>query len=99
MKKATKKEIKQMVTEMESKYYDLVWLARRTKGDIYMNEDIKQKISDIVETHSEALDLIEDETNWTHGFNSGCLAAFRMIMSSMEVGIEEAKEEFPFLDT
>jgi hypothetical protein len=97
MKKATKKEIKQLAIQMERKYCDLVWLARRNRDDV--NDEVKNIIDEIMEKYPETNDLINDNTNWTHGFNSGCLAAFRLILDSMEYSIEEAKEEFPFLDS
>lgn len=37
--------------------------------------------------------------DWQHGFNSGCLAAFRYITLLIEEGKELAEEEFPDLDS
>lgn len=99
MKKATKKEIEQLAIEMEQKYFDLVWFARKTEDDFQNNDEVRKEMLGVMDKYPETLELMNDETNWSHGFNSGCLATFRMIMSSMESGVEEAKEEFPFLDT
>ena len=41
----------------------------------------------------------EDLGDWTHGFNSGVLAALRWVMTAQEYGVQEADDEFPFLDT
>ena len=53
-------------------------------------------------------------SDWEHGFNSGCLAAFRFALTALDTdtywdeememempcgGIEDAIAEFPFLDT
>jgi hypothetical protein len=99
MKKATKKEIKELAIEMENKYSDLVWFARKSKDDYASNDEVRDKMREIMKKYPETNDLIKDEYNWTHGFNSGCLAAFRLILGSMEYNTEEAKEEFPFLDS
>ena len=47
---------------------------------------------------TEALNDYE-MADWSHGFNSGALAAFRWVMTAKEYGVEEADSEFPFLDT
>jgi hypothetical protein len=49
-------------------------------------------------TETKALDDCEDD-NWQHGFNSGCLAAFRYALSMAEDMHRMGEEEFPFLDT
>jgi hypothetical protein len=100
MKKATKKEILQMALTMENKYFDLVWYARRTDED-YKTIPLAREAMDRIDEQypEEVFDLCNDESNWTHGFNSGCLAAFRMILTMSEFGVEEAVEEFPLLDS
>jgi len=48
----------------------------------------------------ETDDLNSEEVgDWAHGFNSGALAAFRWVMTANELGVSEADDEFPFLDT
>ena len=37
--------------------------------------------------------------DWNHGFNSGCLAAFRFIQTAIQEDVGTAEEEFPSLDT
>jgi len=99
MKKATKKEVMEMALLMEKKYFNLVWFARKTEQD-YFNPEIRKPMKEVFnEYKQEVKDLFEEDGDFHHGFNSGCLAAFRMIISMMEYGVEEAVEEFPFLDT
>jgi len=100
MKKATKKEILEMASQMEEKYFDLVWFARKTDGDYNTIPLVKEHMDRIVEQHEEEVDNLSGEHgDFYHGFNSGCLAAFRMILGMADYGVEEAIEEFPFLDT
>ena len=47
----------------------------------------------------EIKNLQECEDNWQHGFNSGMLAGLRYTLTCFELGIEQANEWFPELDT
>ena len=38
-------------------------------------------------------------SDWEHGFNSGCLAAFRFIQTALQEDVGTAEREFPSLDT
>ena len=63
-------------------------------------EAIKELRRIVDEYPEEYNDLKNGENGqYEHGFNSGCLAAFRWIISAQEDGVEFANEEFPFLDT
>ena len=68
----------------------------------------------VEEQYPEEIDNLRSESSdWEHGFNSGMLAALRYVLTAtcpyetedefgekiMAGGLEEAKEEFPFLDT
>jgi hypothetical protein len=98
-KKSTKKEIIDESIIQYNKYNNLLSYARKGErhlsipGVIEAIEKIQKDFPD------EVKQLHEDDTNWTHGFNSGCNAAFAFILTMSEFGIEQAKEEFPFLDT
>ena len=132
---STTKEIEEKLSELTEKYFHLVWYARKAPSDDkeYWDgtpDEIKTKalneVSRIEEFFPDDVDeLVEDESNWTHGFNSGCLAAFRFVQTAIDTklhevddedtweddtipdgtkmvcfgGIEQAEEEFPFLDT
>lgn len=91
-------EVASRLRELEQKYFDLVWIARRKHGEkvgARTAARIRKEMPD------EVAALSGDGADWQHGFNSGCLAAFRLAMgllgSSYEV--EFAEDSFPFLDT
>jgi hypothetical protein len=91
------------VEELEKKYFDLVWFARKIPAD-YKNERIVACIDEVKRTYpSETRDLANEyEGDWHHGFNSGMLAACRLLRAYIEQDkdeIELAEKEFPFLDT
>ena len=87
---------------LEKKYFDLVWLARNGLED-EARPDASTIVTRIRLSHpKEVQDLEDGEDNWHHGFNSGMLAACRLFMGYMDDDSEEiqqAEEEFPFLDT
>lgn len=60
------------------KYCDLVWLARsdRYGSEPHIREIIEKKIAEYPEDYAEMKD--PDTGDWTHGFNSGMLAASRL---------------------
>jgi hypothetical protein len=108
IKKSTKKEIEQLVSLTEDKYRRLVWFARRSDDTLLvLNEDgvqenklIMDKLKQIQELYpTEIEDLMGDDGDWAHGFNSGMLAGMRYVMTLAEMGQEYADEWFPELDT
>jgi hypothetical protein len=82
----------------EKKYFDLVWYARTTP-----DEPVSQAGRQRVEAawSADLEELRSGDSNWQHGFNSGCLAAFRLVQGLLAGGnqAEFARQEFPFLDT
>jgi hypothetical protein len=80
------------------KYCDLVWLARKLPDD-WENPIIKLQIDVVCNKYpTETNDLLyNDEQNWHHGFNSGILAALRLVSCARIY--PENIEEFPMLDT
>jgi hypothetical protein len=44
-------------------------------------------------------DLQSENGDWYHGFNSGMLAALRYVLTMDDLGIKQADEEFPMLDS
>jgi hypothetical protein len=108
MKKSTKKEIGELVSQMEEKYFDLVWFARRsedallvlTEEGVEPHKEAHAAVRKIVSLYpADIQELMQDEDNWQHGFNSGMLAGMRYVLTLMTDGEEVAAEEFPFLDT
>jgi hypothetical protein len=82
----------------EKKYFDLVWYARTTP-DEPLSQAGRQRIE--AAWSADLDELRSDDSNWQHGFNSGCLAAFRLVQGLLgsEADAELAREQFPFLDT
>jgi hypothetical protein len=83
----------------EKKYFDLVWLARKRPDDppstLKKCREIRKKYP------KEVAALGGEHGDWEHGFNSGCLAAFRYAIGLLgtKVETEMAIRDFPFLDT
>ena len=93
-----------------SKYEELVWYARKPRiEDVdehysHITEDmrdiVKQCIRQTEEKYPKEINELHScSSNWEHGFNSGCLASFRLILNAFDDGIEDALEDFPNLDT
>ncbi len=88
--------------ELHEKYFDLVHYARRDPDEA--NPAILPHLEVIRQAYPrEVYNLAnEDETDWHHGFNSGMLAAIRLVgayLSKRKREIAQAEEEFPSLDT
>ena len=109
-----KTEVKDHLIEMSSKYLDLVWYARKAPLDDpdYWDgvpEEIKHgagnSMSRVEEMFPDEIDeLKSDHGDWTHGFNSGMLAAIRFVLTAEydddpDGGLQGAIEDFPELDT
>jgi hypothetical protein len=94
-----KSDIEAAVKEMEQKYFDLVWLARKRPED---RPKASEAIDRIRKAYPDEVERLRGEHgDWEHGFNSGCLAAFRYVFGlfGTDADAAQAKEEFPFLDT
>lgn len=100
-------QVSQELQTMEAKYFDLVWYARRNPDPESVSElppnilvDMLANMRRIESKYpAEVEELQSPIGDWTHGFNSGMLAALRWIMTANEDGVDQANEEFPFLDT
>ena len=96
-------DVRQQLMELEEKYFDLVWYARTNPRFL---EDDHISMPGLVRIRMSMPDecnkLNGEHANWQHGFNSGCLAAFRLalgLLSRRPSERELAKDSFPFLDT
>jgi len=85
--------------EFMSKYLDLVWFARSNPERLIEEEkyetvqSVLKSLQEIADRHpKEVSELIEDETSWQHGFNSGVLAYARFISSYVEDGLWEVEK-------
>lgn len=80
--------------EFMSKYLDLVWFAR-SDPDRLIEEERYEIVQPVIKSLQKIADkypievgeLIEDETSWQHGFNSGVLAYSRFISTYVEDGL------------
>jgi hypothetical protein len=80
------KEAERIIDDFERRYFDLVWYARRDKDELLQNEWFEALIQMLrieKEWKDDVNNLVEDPTNWTHGFNSGMLAAMRLVKGMM----------------
>lgn len=93
---------------LEQKYYDLVWFARKHPFEHHSWYSTPTKIREgafkammrVMEEYPEDVEDLQGESgDWHHGFNSGMLAALRLVSSAKHYGAEMALEFFPELDT
>ena len=100
MTKATRKEIFEEVLKQETKYFHLVWFARKYPED-YANPEILPIIEKVMDDFPDETENLadEDEGDWHHGFNSGALAAFRFVLTALDEGMDAAHQDFPMLDS
>lgn len=95
-------DIERRLTEMEKKYFDLVWYARKSPECVRDDHPSMPGVVRIQMTMPEECEKLHGESgDWQHGFNSGCLAAFRFALGLMgtKADAQMAEDEFPFLDT
>ena len=94
---AKKSEALARIAGLEKKYFDLVWIARHKgeKEGLAGAERVRTMYPE------EVARLSGEHGSWEHGFNSGCLAAFRLVLGLMgtQADAQMAEEEFPLLDT
>jgi len=81
------------LSDLEYKYLSLVWYARSDP----LNKRIQKNRAKIENSHPKEVAELKGEgdvgdSNWHHGFNSGCLAMVRLVMT-------DNLEVFPDLDT
>lgn len=96
-------ELEKRLGDLEKKYSDLVWIARKSKEDEEDNRKVRVRCKRIREAYPEEVEkLKEPPSDWAHGFDSGMLAAVRLIEAHLEGDkkyIKIAEETFPDLDT
>lgn len=108
--------------ELEKKYCDLLWMARKNPKDL-RDSVIKKTFDEVSAKYPGELAKLQGrQGDWTHGFNSGMLACVRLTDGYVcsvdghlcpeeeeellkndkcirQAIIDEAEEQFPFLDT
>jgi hypothetical protein len=97
-----KKQLIENVVEKLKKYDDLIWYVRTTPEN-YDIKEVKENVDRIEKQYpdevKELSGLSTEHANWHHGFNSGMVAALRYILTMDDLGLEQADEEFPMLDS
>jgi hypothetical protein len=92
-----KTKITPALQELHTKYFRLVSYARKGPEDYAVAE---RGMKETEFLHGEDVEQLKGEHgDWHHGFNSGMLAALRLVLDAQEYGWDEAMEEFPSLDT
>lgn len=86
-------ELIDALSALSRKYFDLVWYARKrpstdteywSKVPAEIREGAFRAMSQVEEDyHEDVIELRGEEGDWQHGFNSGCLAAFRLAVSAL----------------
>lgn len=94
-----KRDLIENASKLETKYSDLLWYAR-TRPESYNIKGVPEHIERIeTEYPNEVEELRGENGNWQHGFHSGMVAALRYVLTLDEIGLEQAQEEFPMLDS
>ena len=94
-----KKQLLETIVQQQNKYVDLLWYARSNP----LNESIegvkenKERIEELYP--NEVKELQSENGDWQHGFNSGMVAALRYVLTMDDLGLDQADEEFPNLDS
>lgn len=104
MKKLSRSQCDALLVAAESKYCDLVWYYRTvshtpTLGKGHPVGDRAIEIRD--KYPHDCAHLLGPNGPWQHGFNSGCLAAYRYAAGLRGDRLEQeaAISNYPFLDT
>ena len=94
-----KKQLVENIIEKHDKYADLLWYARSKPENESVKgvKENKERIETLYPYESEQLK--GEHGDWQHGFHSGMVAALRYILTMDEMGLEQADEEFPMLDS
>jgi hypothetical protein len=97
-KPAARADFKDEIRQMENMFCDLVWYARSNPSEM-VGAAGRKRVEELYPKQIAA--LTADGSNWEHGFNSGCLAAFRLVLglAGSEADAQDARDMFPFLDT
>ena len=94
-----KKQLIENVIVKQNKYADLLWYARTSPEHINI-KGVKENKDRIEKLYpNEVTKLNSGNADWQHGFNSGMVAALRYVLTMDDLGLEQAEEEFPMLDS
>ena len=114
--KEDRSELQIELKKLYDKYWSLVWYARSNPNcsDLLPHkEKMLNARARIEEKYPDDVESLRTD-NWSHGFNSGCLAAFGFALTALDDstyicdeteeevsfgGLDTAMDEFPQLDT
>lgn len=71
--------IQDKIYELEDKYFDIVWYARKTEEDRQHILAVGEKMTRIEEMYPREIHELMHNPDWSHGFNSGALAICRLL--------------------
>lgn len=100
-------DVLEKISEKLDKYDKLVWFARKPPSDDPSWEEVPEDIrTGALNSVARVEEMFPDECDelrgehgsWSHGFNSGCLAALRYVLHAAS-DPEFAEECWPELDT
>jgi hypothetical protein len=99
--KATKQQLIEEVNQLERKYENLVWYARKSKKDREMYEAVRAGVAATEKNYPIETEYLKSPQlgDWQHGFNSGMLAGMRFVDDALNYGIEDAYDSFPNLNS
>ena len=86
------------LADMEEKYRDLVWYARKDETLRAANLQVAEQCAQVEHKYpAETAALASEHGDWQHGFHSGVLAALRLVRGGRIT--QESMEQFPMLDS
>lgn len=86
--------IEEKLKEIENKYFDLVWYARKTDEDRETIPVVDKHMTRIEEEYPDEIhELTVYMPEWSHGFNSGALAISRLISAYTEESEKELNSD------
>lgn len=99
--KKTKADVMEQLKAFEKKYESLVWYARKSPQQIATMEGVRIAAMEVESNYPEETAALRSHQtgDWTHGFNSGMLAATRYTQDCFVIGIEMADMAFPDLNS
>ena len=94
--------IKTELDKLEEKYFDLVWYARSGINLYKHRPEVTEQVLNIrakvEEMYPKEIESYHRNGDFNHGFNSGCLAAFRLISKVLDEDFYILCSDDPDLD-
>ena len=97
--KVSEKTLINKIRYLENKYFELVWLSRRSNKTIDIDPSINKKVEQIIEKYPKDIQLLEMFGDWSHGFNCGSLSGMRYVLDLILEGEEISDQNYPNSDS